>query len=328
MKEKYYDPRCPVCGVIPDLGKLTEESMLGREDLTACCRHLVPTLEFGCVADELALFCGGQPLWQQIRAGLSFSLKEQWREAIGDEGQSHDLEGEYFIKCFVEPCASVAQVDLHYDTVGSVGCSSNACIPFVWVTDRSVFAQQLLEQLTHPTPPKARHRQNKRVAGAPASRRPRNKAAIPTVSESPGTTTPQGTAIPGKKRLNLKAINARHVRNSDKWYRMFAGAASMLTSFKQGIIHLDIHVDNRLDEPLEQITGKIAKSWLLEEELQHAQGYLAHLYKTERPSGCAVVSDGSGAGALAEELVRRMKEMAVEYPDVLITTIAGSYAKP
>jgi hypothetical protein len=109
---------------------------------------------------------------------------------------------------------------------------------------------------------------------------------------------------------------------------MFAGAASMLTSFKQGIIHIDIHVDNRLDEPLEQITGKIAKSWLLEEELQHAQGYLAHLYKTERPSGCAVVSDGSGAGALAEELVRRMKEMAVEYPDVLITTIAGSYAKP
>jgi hypothetical protein len=82
-------------------------------------------------------------VWKQIRESLSFALEEEWRKA-GEEGQSHDLEGEYFIERFVEPCPAVAQVDLHYQDVGSVGCASVACTPFVWVTDRKTFAHQLL----------------------------------------------------------------------------------------------------------------------------------------------------------------------------------------
>ena len=162
MKDNYGDPRCPICGVIPNLEELTSEIWFGKSEFTACCRHLVPTVEFGCVAEELAGICGGQLVWKQIRDSLSFALTEEWREA-GEEGQSHDLEGEYFIKRFVELCPAVAQVHLHCRDVGSVGCASVACTPFVWVTDRKAFAHQLLQQLT-------------RVAAVPAKKLPKQRA--------------------------------------------------------------------------------------------------------------------------------------------------------
>jgi hypothetical protein len=178
MKDNDGDPRCPICGVIPNLEELTSEIWFGKSELPACCRHLVPTVEFGCVAEELAGICGGQLVWKQIRDSLSFALTEEWRKA-GEEGQSHDLEGEYFIERFVEPCPAVAQVDLHCRDVGGVGCASVACTPFVWVTDRKAFAYQLLQQLTRvaaaPAKKSPRQRAVKRRLGLPQSGEPNNK---------------------------------------------------------------------------------------------------------------------------------------------------------
>ncbi len=77
--------------------------------------------------------------------------------------------------------------------------------------------------------------------------------------------------------LDLADLNDRHTRNHDKWYRMFVGAASRITAFEGGVIHLDIQVDNRLEAPFVEITHKIACSWLYLEELAQARGYEAHL---------------------------------------------------
>src|SRR5208283_395888 len=238
MKENYGDPQCPICGVIPNLEELTSETWFGTRELTACCRHLVPTLVLGCVAEELAGFCGGQLVWKRIRGSLSLALKEKWREAGEDEGQSHDLEGEYFIKRFVEPCAAVAEVDLHYQTVGSVGCASNACTPFVWVTDRKSFAHQLLQQLKHVAAATAAQvAECRKKAGA--KKRPTRKPLKPNRDDAHDASIHDGTGTPTKEGLDLAVINERHVRGVDKWYRMYAGASSHLTSFENGIIHLD-----------------------------------------------------------------------------------------
>lgn len=131
----------------------------------------------------------------------------------------------------------------------------------------------------------------------------------------------EGRAAP----LDLKLLNDRHIRTSDKFFRMFAGAASQITAFEEECICLDIHVDNRLAMPLEKITRNIAASWHREPELQSAKSYVAHIYKTERPSGFVV----SGfSPEMADEIVRRAKELVTEYPDILLTCIRGSFEKP
>jgi hypothetical protein len=43
-------------------------------------------------------------------------------------------------------------------------------------------------------------------------------------------------SVPDYSQLNLKAINHRHIHDFDKFYRMFAGAASFIRKFENGII--------------------------------------------------------------------------------------------
>lgn len=62
-------------------------------------------------------------------------------------------------------------------------------------------------------------------------------------------------------KLDFASLNARHVSRSDKFFRMFAGAASFLQAFDAGILHLDIRVDNRLRDSPGKIADAIARSW-------------------------------------------------------------------
>jgi hypothetical protein len=185
----------------------------------------------------------------------------------------------------------------------------------------------LLQQLKHlaaATAAQAAKCRNK----AGAKKRPTRKPSEPDWDKVQDASIHKGTGTPTKESLDLAGINKRHVRGVDKWYRMYAGAASNLTSFDNGIIYLDIHVDNRLDQPLAEITRKIAESWLMEEELRCADGYLAHIYKTERPSGGMAVPNPGGLEALAGQLLHLVNGLAKQFSDVLITTISGSYANP
>src|SRR5207244_3737987 len=55
----------------------------------------------------------------------------------------------------------------------------------------------------------------------------------------------EDTLMPASAPLDLKSLNERHLSASDKFFRMYAGAASSITAFDGGIISLDIHVDSR-----------------------------------------------------------------------------------
>jgi hypothetical protein len=129
----------------------------------------------------------------------------------------------------------------------------------------------------------------------------------------------------GFGNIALASLNERHLHVSDKFYRMFAGAASVITGFRDGILSLEIRVDNRLRLPVETITQNIADSWRREKELQSATGYVAHIYKSVRPVGFALSLEDRSWPDFAKEVVRRANEMASHYPDVLLTTINGSF---
>jgi hypothetical protein len=83
-------------------------------------------------------------------------------------------------------------------------------------------------------------------------------------------------------------------------------------------------VDNRLTVPIPQITSNVAKSWLIQKELKDAKEYVAYVYKSQRPSGLSFSAADSALDSLTD-VAEAIRNIATEYPDVLITIIKGSY---
>ena len=135
----------------------------------------------------------------------------------------------------------------------------------------------------------------------------------------------QNTRSPERGGLDLDALNHRHANGYDKWFRMCAGAESIITAFENGIVHLDIRVDERLRSPMDVITRNIADTWRWEPELNQATGYCALIYRTEQLLGFSFNPTGMSQDAIAE-IIRRFKESPAE-PDILIGTIEGTYQK-
>ena len=76
--------------------------------------------------------------------------------------------------------------------------------------------------------------------------------------------------------LDINAINQRYIHTIDKLYRMHGGLSSELMAFHNGVLYIDISVDDRW--PLKEKTLKgtalqIAQSWRGNSELKHAFGY-------------------------------------------------------
>ena len=130
-------------------------------------------------------------------------------------------------------------------------------------------------------------------------------------------------------KLDLASLNARHTSSSDKFFRMFAGASASLTAFEDGIIHLDVRVDNRLRISLEQITRSLAGSWHREEELRSASGYVTHVYKSERPTGFAIAMHNRSPDEIANIVVQQCRLIPAEaqYADVLLAVLKGTFAQ-
>ena len=125
--------------------------------------------------------------------------------------------------------------------------------------------------------------------------------------------------------IDLDALNNRHESSRDKWFRMCAGASSKITSFENGIIHLKITVDERLKLTLERISRNIVESWIHEDELCHATGFVAEVFKTEGLLGFYVpIDENNPADGISEELIRRIKAVPAN-PDILLEVIQGTF---
>ena len=132
-----------------------------------------------------------------------------------------------------------------------------------------------------------------------------------------------------RAKLDLASLNARHISSSDKFFRMFGGAASTLTAFEDGILHLDVRAGNRLRISLEDITRSLARSWHCEEELRSATGYLAHVYKSERPTGFAIATHNRSPHEVAQQVFQQFRLIRPEpqHADVLLAILQGTFAQ-
>jgi hypothetical protein len=135
--------------------------------------------------------------------------------------------------------------------------------------------------------------------------------------EHENDSTGQSGSGPRQNGLDLKDLNSRHVRSIDKWYRMCAGAGSKITAFEEGTIYLAIWVDERQQPPFDEIVGKVARSWLHEEELKNAFRYVAVIFQTDGRLGALVNPQ------LAHQLVNMIRPATK--PDVPIGVISGRF---
>lgn len=124
-----------------------------------------------------------------------------------------------------------------------------------------------------------------------------------------------------RQHSDLNDLNRRHVSSIDKFYRMCAGAGSEITAFEDPTIYLAITLDDRQKAPFDELVGKIAQSWLHEEELKNAVDYVAEIFRTDGRLGALVNPGKKTPGELADEVVKLMRPAT--NPDVPIAVIQG-----
>ncbi|MCB1086842.1 MAG: hypothetical protein KDM63_07340 [Verrucomicrobiae bacterium] len=99
---------------------------------------------------------------------------------------------------------------------------------------------------------------------------------------------------PTAPSFDLEAVNRRHIRSIDKFFRIYCGAASRLLSYEGGLLELEILLDDRLRDPSpEVLSRRIAPTWRRAPELRDATGYVCHCFRIDRPLGAAVLRRGT-----------------------------------
>jgi hypothetical protein len=81
---------------------------------------------------------------------------------------------------------------------------------------------------------------------------------------------------------HLKALNIKHAKSFDKWYRMLGGLSSELLSCQDSIMELEIIFDNRWpikEKTYEGTALQIARSWKIHQELDEATTYKVYFYE-------------------------------------------------
>lgn len=83
-------------------------------------------------------------------------------------------------------------------------------------------------------------------------------------------------------KLNVKEITSRHISNVDKFYRMYAGLASNLERYENGILYLRIeNTENKLPSNYKTAL-QISNDWLkMNKELSQAKGFIVSFYSTK-----------------------------------------------
>src|ERR1035437_341588 len=107
----------------------------------------------------------------------------------------------------------------------------------------------------------------------------------------------------------VKEISSRYIRGVDKWRRMYAGMASNLERYENGIIYLKIeNTEKRLPSNYKTALNLI-NCWIkFNKELSQSKGFVVSLYTTNKSTGFSIPGrDALGNEAFVEELVDKMQ---------------------
>lgn len=125
----------------------------------------------------------------------------------------------------------------------------------------------------------------------------------------------------------LLEINDFHMRNFDKFQRMFVGSESTLISCQNHILHIEVRVPRSRRVDAHKIAHGASKSWKHVPELVEAIGYKTWVYERQSPAGLALPAHTTPGEAIVAGFIALAK--AAEHPelDVLLEVIEGRFQR-
>jgi len=128
------------------------------------------------------------------------------------------------------------------------------------------------------------------------------------------------------EETEIREIADRYIRGIDKFPRMFAGCASNLERYEDGIIYLRIENTEKRFPSSHERALQYAHDWVrFNEELKDAKGFVVTMFKTTF-TGCAVPGvDFVDNLDMIKQLVQLVKSSRNEKKE-LITIYSGMFA--
>ena len=108
----------------------------------------------------------------------------------------------------------------------------------------------------------------------------------------------------------LRAINHRHIRRVDKFYRMYAGLSSQLVRFEDDIMYVEIMNTERHILSTFNTAVAFASRWReWNEELAPARGFVVVFKKAKKPTGFSipVSEDTKSLASKVNDAFRQLK---------------------
>lgn len=123
----------------------------------------------------------------------------------------------------------------------------------------------------------------------------------------------------------VREISSRHISGHDKYYRMFAGCASNLERYENGIIYLRTE-NTETEKPSNLATAaQFAGEWMRgNKELKNAKGFVVSFYKTKSTGFAMHGPDIAKNKGLLNNLVKQLKSSFQE-EKVLVNVFSGLF---
>jgi hypothetical protein len=142
---------------------------------------------------------------------------------------------------------------------------------------------------------------------------------------TPKNPEPEETALPEDLTdpVLLREMNSYHCNAAGKFFQMFMGTSSAITSVNGGWIHLDLHTTGaRGKGTLSELALGIAESWRkVFPGLRSSPGFVAHIYKTNHPTGFVHTPDPGNFEESVDYLYKLLKRSMEPTPDILLKIV-------
>ncbi len=122
----------------------------------------------------------------------------------------------------------------------------------------------------------------------------------------------------------VKEISSRYISGVDKFRRMYAGMASNLERYENGIIYLKIeNTENKLQSNYETALNLI-ECWIkFNKELSQAKGFVVSFYRTISTGFAMTVKDMDSNKRLTNNIIKKFISAGNQQEHELINVFSG-----
>jgi len=109
-------------------------------------------------------------------------------------------------------------------------------------------------------------------------------------------------------RAEINGINAWYIHEIDKFYRMYAGLASSLKKYEDGIVYIEIENTEKVRLSNLETAENIVESWINgNDKLRQAKGWVVYFYRTNASTGFVFSLNDAKNEDFIENVVKQIK---------------------